>query len=81
VFSLLSYKTQDHEPRGGPTHNGLGTSPSITNSGKTLQAFLQSKLINGSSKLGFPQLRRLWFVLGQHKTIQYNDVCKNMDTT
>ena len=24
LFSLLSYRTQDHQPRGGPTHNGLG---------------------------------------------------------
>jgi hypothetical protein len=26
-LSLLSYKTQDHQPRGDTTHDGLGPSP------------------------------------------------------
>jgi hypothetical protein len=25
LLSLLSYRPQDHQPRGGPTHNGLGS--------------------------------------------------------
>ena len=28
---LLSYRTQDHQPRNGTTHSGLGRFPSITN--------------------------------------------------
>jgi hypothetical protein len=36
LLSLLSYRTQDHPPRGGPTHSELGSSPLIT-----LQACLQ----------------------------------------
>jgi hypothetical protein len=27
MLSLLSYRTQDHQPRDGTTHNGLGPSP------------------------------------------------------
>ena len=27
LLSLLSYRTQDHQPRDGPTHNGLGPPP------------------------------------------------------
>jgi hypothetical protein len=30
-LSLLSYGAQDHQPRNGPTHDGLGLSPLITN--------------------------------------------------
>jgi hypothetical protein len=30
-LSLLSYRTQDHQPRDSTTHHGLGTPPSITN--------------------------------------------------
>ena len=30
-FSLLSYRAQNHQPRDGPTHNGLAPLPSITN--------------------------------------------------
>jgi hypothetical protein len=30
-FSLLSYRAQDHQPRDGATHNGLGLPASITN--------------------------------------------------
>lgn len=29
-LSLLSYRTQDLQPRDGPTHNVLGPPPSIT---------------------------------------------------
>jgi hypothetical protein len=31
LLSLLSYRTQDHQPRDGPTHNGLGPPSLITN--------------------------------------------------
>jgi hypothetical protein len=31
LLGLLSYRTQDHQPRDGTTHNGLGPPPSITN--------------------------------------------------
>ena len=27
LLSLLSYKTQDHQSRDGPTHNALGSPP------------------------------------------------------
>ena len=31
LFNLLSYRTQDQQPRDGTTHGGLGPPPSITN--------------------------------------------------
>jgi hypothetical protein len=31
LLSLLSYKTQDHQPRDGTTHNSLDFSSSVTN--------------------------------------------------
>jgi hypothetical protein len=31
LFNLLSYRTQDHQPRDGTTRNGLGLTPSIAN--------------------------------------------------
>jgi hypothetical protein len=31
LLSLLSYRTQDHQPRDGTTHNGLGPPPLIIN--------------------------------------------------
>ena len=31
LLSLLSYRTQDHQPRDGTTHNGPSLPPSITN--------------------------------------------------
>jgi hypothetical protein len=30
-LTLPFHKTQDHQPRDGTTHNGLGSPPSITN--------------------------------------------------
>ena len=30
LFNLFSYRTQDHQPRDGTTHNGLDSPPSIT---------------------------------------------------
>jgi hypothetical protein len=29
LFSLLSYRTQDHQPRDGNTYNGLGPPPPL----------------------------------------------------
>jgi hypothetical protein len=45
---LLSYRTHDHQPRDGTTHNRLGTPPSITDLENALQpdlmeAFSQSR--------------------------------------
>lgn len=37
LLSLLSYRTKDHQPRGGTTHNRLGSLPSITNEENALQ--------------------------------------------
>lgn len=31
LFRLIPYTTQDHHPRNGTTHSGMGPSPSITN--------------------------------------------------
>jgi hypothetical protein len=31
LFSWLSYRTQDHQPRDGPTHSELGPAPLMTN--------------------------------------------------
>jgi hypothetical protein len=31
LLNLLSYRTQDHQPRDGTTYNGLGPPPLITN--------------------------------------------------
>ena len=31
LLSLLSYRTQNHQPRDGITHHGLGPLPLITN--------------------------------------------------
>ena len=37
LFSLLSYRPQDHQPRNGTTHNGLGSPMSIINQENSLQ--------------------------------------------
>ena len=50
-LSLLSYRTWDHQPRSGPTHNGLApptmgwASPWITSEEKAFQACLQLNLM------------------------------------
>ena len=31
LFILLPYRTQDHQPKDGTIHNGVGPSPQITN--------------------------------------------------
>jgi hypothetical protein len=48
LLSLLSYRTQDHQPCSGHTHNGLGPSTSISNEENALQPDLME---------GFCQLR------------------------
>ena len=48
LLILLSHKTQDHQPRDGSTHNGLGPSLLITNEENALQLDLMEP---------FPQLR------------------------
>ena len=40
LLSLLSYRTQDRQPRDGTTHSGLGPSPSITKKENALQVCL-----------------------------------------
>ena len=40
LLSLLFYRTQDHQPRDGPTHNGLGPPPSINDLENPLQLYL-----------------------------------------
>ena len=50
LFSLLSSRTEDHQPRDGTTHGELGTLPLITNHVKAL-------LLNLIEQL--PQLRPL----------------------
>ena len=37
LLSLLSYRTQDHQPKDGTTHHGLNPPPSVTNEENTLQ--------------------------------------------
>jgi len=49
LLSLFSYKTQDHQPRDGTTHNGLGPLSLITEKNA-----LQLDLMEA-----FPQLRLL----------------------
>jgi hypothetical protein len=41
LFSLLSCRTQDHQPRDGTTHNVPDPPPTITNKENTLQLDLR----------------------------------------
>jgi hypothetical protein len=50
LLSLLSYRTQDHQPRDDTTHNRLGSPPLIINGENALQldlmeAFSQLRLL------------------------------------
>lgn len=60
LLSLLAYRIQDHEPRPPahcvPTHNGLGSLPSVTNGENALQAFLLSDLMKAVFQLTFLSL-------------------------
>jgi len=67
LLSLLSYRTQDHQPRDGTTHNGLGPPPLITNRANALQLGLME---------AFPQLRLFSLITPAcvkltHKTSQH----------
>ena len=55
--SLLSYRTQNYQPRHGTTHNGLDPPPPITNLKNALQACLQLDLMEAYSQLLFLPLR------------------------
>ena len=57
-FNLLSYRTQDHLPRDGTAHSGLGTPTSTTNQENVPQASLQLHLTGALSQL-FPLLKLL----------------------
>lgn len=53
---FLSYRILDHQPRGGTTHNGLSPPLSVTNSGNSLQVFLQLELMKAFYTLMLPPL-------------------------
>lgn len=53
-LSLVSYMIQNHLPRGGNTHNGLGLPMSIINQENNLQTCPQAKLMEEFSLLWFP---------------------------
>jgi hypothetical protein len=59
LLSLLSYRTQDHEPKDRATHNGLGPP----------RASLQSCLMEAFSQLTFPPFSDS-SLCRQHKTSQ-----------
>ena len=46
LLNLLSYRTQDHQPRDRTTHNGLGSPTSVTDYENVLQACPQPNLID-----------------------------------
>lgn len=48
LLLLLSYRTQDHQPRHDTTHNALGPPPSTTN----LENALQLDLLEAFTYLG-----------------------------
>ena len=56
LLSLLSYRTQDLDPRDDTTHDGLGPASSITNFKQCLTAGL-----SGGISSSYP-FRRLWLV-------------------
>ena len=55
LFSLLSYRTKDHQARNGTTHNRLGTLTSIANLKKKMSQSLG--LMESSSQLRYPPFR------------------------
>ena len=59
LLSMLSYGTQDHQPRGAPTltHNALGPPTSITNKENTLQGYVQPDVMEVFSQLRLPPLQ------------------------
>lgn len=59
LISLLSDGAQNHQPRGGTTHNGLHPPTSSTNWGNVSPIYLQPDLLEVFSQLEFPPLRWL----------------------
>lgn len=61
-LSLLSYTTQDHLPRDGTTHGGLGPSTSTVNQKKNAPTDLPMGQYDGgtilSSEFLFPEISR-----------------------
>ena len=53
LLSLLSYRTQDHQPRGGTTHNGLGPLKSLIKK----MPYRLANQIEAISQLRFPPFR------------------------
>jgi hypothetical protein len=74
LFSLSSYRTQDHQLRDGTTHNGLGPSPSITNK----ENALQPDLMEAFSQMQFLSLSWFCLVSSWHKTSTYSGKIKNV---
>ena len=68
LLSLLSYRSQDHQPRDGTTHNGLGPPPLLViNWENALQLDLMEAFLHGSS---FSVITLAWVKL-THKNSQY----------
>jgi hypothetical protein len=59
LLSLLSYRTQDHQPRDGTTHSEQDLPTSIINQENALQAFSQANLREAFSPLKLLLPRRL----------------------
>lgn len=57
LLTLLSYKMQDHQPRDGMTHNGLGPPHQSLTEKNASPSFLQLNLMEAISELRFPPLR------------------------
>jgi len=66
LLSLLSYRIQDHQPRDGPTHNGLAPPTLITNWENALQLDLVEAFPQGRLSVLTPACVKL-----THKTSQY----------
>jgi hypothetical protein len=54
LLRLLSYRTQNHQPRGGTTHKGLGPPPSTTNEEGALQTCSQPGSYGGIFSIDAP---------------------------
>jgi hypothetical protein len=50
LLNLLSHRAQDHQPRDGTTHNGLGSPPSITNYKKKILPGMVAHAFNPSTR-------------------------------
>ena len=72
LHSLLSYRTQDHQPRECISHNGLCLSPLITN----WENALRLDRMKAFSQLRLLPLWWLWIVSSWHKTSQNGSIAK-----